>query len=174
MSFGKLTLLSADCDGSGAVVGSSTMVADSSGAEGAGCAGVVVGGPAWAAALAPGATALAAPGAAGVLAPRAVASADVGSARPAASVVAGWRIACSAARSVTIAAPDKTTPLAAIPHINRLFSIAHHSKTYGCTGTVRAVTPGQSQLRCSGRLPIGTPYDVTSALFRAQRIRDWR
>ena len=127
MSLGKLTLLSADCDGSGAVVGSSTMVADSSGAEGAGCAGVVVGGP-----------------------------------------------ACSAARSVTMAAPDKTTPLAAITQINRLLSIAHHSKTYGCTRTVRDVTPGQSQLRCSGGLPICTPYGMSSALFRAQRIGDWR
>src|SRR6185312_5293167 len=38
MSFGKLTLLSADCAASGAVVGSSVMVADSSGADGGGCA----------------------------------------------------------------------------------------------------------------------------------------
>src|SRR5882724_7555748 len=140
MSLGKLTLLSADCDGSGAVVGSSTMVADSSGAEGAGCGGVLVGGTAWAGAVAAGAAALAA---------------------------TGWRVACSAARSVTMAAPDKTTPLAAITQINRLLSIAHHSKTYGCTRTVRAVTPGQSQLRCSGGLPICTPYDMSSALFRA-------
>jgi hypothetical protein len=116
MSFGKLTLLSADCDGSGAVVGSSTMVADSSGAEGAGCAGVVVG----------------------------------------------------------VGAAAFTTPLTAITQINRLFGISHHSKTYGRTRTVRTVTPGQSQLRCSGGLPIGTPYDVTSALFRAQRIGDRR
>ena len=41
MSFGKLTLLSADCFGSGAMVGSSRMVADSSGAWGApGAAGL--------------------------------------------------------------------------------------------------------------------------------------
>src|SRR5581483_537808 len=37
MSVGKLTLLSADWPASGAVVGSSVMVADSSGADGAGC-----------------------------------------------------------------------------------------------------------------------------------------
>src|SRR5882757_6422613 len=39
MSFGKLTLLSADCFGSGAMVGSSRMVADSSGTCGAPGAG---------------------------------------------------------------------------------------------------------------------------------------
>src|SRR3569833_3892646 len=49
MSFGKLTLLSADCLGSGAMVGSSRMVADSSGtcgapgAEGFAAAGLAVG-----------------------------------------------------------------------------------------------------------------------------------
>jgi hypothetical protein len=144
------------------------MVADSSGAEGAGCAGVVVGGePAWAAAVA-------ARGVAGVSAPRAVVGADAESARPAPFADAGWRPACSAARSVTMAAPDKTTPLAAITQINLLFGIAHHSKTYGCTRTVRAVTPGQSQVRCSGGLPIGTPYDMSSALFGAQGVGDCR
>ena len=35
MSFGKLTLLSADCFGSGTMMGSSRMVADSSGTWGA-------------------------------------------------------------------------------------------------------------------------------------------
>src|SRR5580704_6622134 len=39
VSFGKLTLLSADCFGSGAMVGSSRMVADSSGTCGAPGAG---------------------------------------------------------------------------------------------------------------------------------------
>src|SRR5438105_11665029 len=125
MSLGKLTLLSADCDGSGAVVGSSGMVADSSGTEGAGCA----------------------------LAPRG---------------------GCSAARSVTNAAPDKTTALRASTQINRLLGIAHHPKTYCCTGTVRPVTPRQSQIRCSGGLPIGTPYDVASAVLGAQWIDDRR
>src|SRR5882724_8942513 len=105
MSFGKLTFLSADCDGSGAVVGSSGMVADSSGVDGGGC---------------PGGTA----------------GAVVG------PVAAGARLACSAARSVTNAAPDKTTPLRAISQIDRLFGITHHSKTYGCTGAVRTVAPG--------------------------------
>src|SRR5882757_1100877 len=125
MSVGKLTFLSADCDGSGAVVGSSAMVADSSGTEGAGWAG------------------------------------------GAALVGAAWRGACSAARNVTSAAPDKTTPLRAISTIERLFGIAHHSKTYCCTGAVCAVTPGQSQIRRSGRLPVGTPYDMAGALFGA-------
>jgi hypothetical protein len=73
MSAGKLTVLSADCDGSGAVVGSSAMVADSSGAEGAG----------W-------------DGGGGV----GFAKAGEGAARA---------VACSAARSVTNAAPKKTS-----------------------------------------------------------------
>lgn len=128
MSVGKLTFLSADCDGSGAVVGSSRMVADSSGTEGAGCPGVVGG--------------------------------TGGAAAP--------------ARKVTSAAPDKTTPLRAIRTINRLFGIAHHSKAYCCTGAVRAVTPGQSQLRCGGGLPIGATNDMAAALFGAQWIGDWR
>jgi len=42
MSFGKLTLLSADCFGSGAMVGSSRRVADSSGTCGAPAAGGLV------------------------------------------------------------------------------------------------------------------------------------
>src|SRR5690349_2870675 len=37
MSAGKVTSLSADCAASGAIVGSSTIVADSSGADGGGC-----------------------------------------------------------------------------------------------------------------------------------------
>lgn len=98
MSLGKLTFLSADCDGSGAVVGSSGMVADSSGVDGGGCPGGAAAGSVW--------------------------------------------LACSAARSVTNAAPDKTTPLRAISQIDRLFGITHHSKTYGCTGAVRTVAPG--------------------------------
>ena len=166
MSLGKLTLLSDDCDGSGAVVGSSGMVADSSGTEGAGCAGGAVGAP-------------------GPLAPRAAADAEaapvspleapeVGPVRLAALIGAGWRVACSAARNVTNAAPDKTTALRAINQIGRLFSIAHHPKAYCCTGAVRTVTPGQSQIRCSSGLPIGTPYDVASAVFGAQWIGDWR
>jgi hypothetical protein len=178
MSLGKLTLLSADCEGSGAVVGSSVMVADSSGAEGTGGAGLVAGGgagvPAPAVPGTAGAPAPAVPGTAGVLAPRAVAGADAEPAKPAPFAGAVCRVACSAARSVTMAAPDRTTPLTAITQINRLFGITHHSKAYGCTGTVRAVTPGQSQLRRSGRLPIGPPYDVTSAVFLAQWIGDWR
>src|ERR1700757_2546519 len=45
MSLGKLTLLSADCFGSGAMVGSSWMVADSSGTCGApGAGGFVLAG----------------------------------------------------------------------------------------------------------------------------------
>src|SRR6185312_1276401 len=45
ISLGKLTLLSADCLGSGAIVGSSRMVADSSGTCGApGAGGFVTGG----------------------------------------------------------------------------------------------------------------------------------
>jgi hypothetical protein len=135
MSLGKLTLLSADCDGSGAVVGSSGMVADSSGVDGAGCAE---------------------------------------EAAPASLVGAGWRVRCSAARSVTSAAPDKTTALRTISTIDRLFGITHHSKTYGCTGAVRAVTPSQSQFRCRGGLPIGTAYDMASAVLGAQWIGDWR
>ena len=44
MSFGKLTLLSADCLGSGTMVGSSRMVADSSGTCGApGAGGLALG-----------------------------------------------------------------------------------------------------------------------------------
>jgi hypothetical protein len=122
------------------------MVADSSGVEGAGCTGG-----------APGAAPLSAP--------------DFAGAEP--SWLAGV-LACSAARNETNAAPDKTTPLRANSQIDRLFSIAHHSKTYCCTGAVRAVTPGQSQIRCSGGLPIGTPYDMASALFGTQWIGDWR
>jgi hypothetical protein len=140
MSLGKLTFLSADCDGSGAVVGSSGMVADSSGVDGGGCRGGAEG-------------AVLGPVAAG----------------------AAW-LACSAARSVTNAAPDKTTPLRAISQIDRLFGITHHSKTYGCTGAVRAVravAPGQSQIHCSGGPPIGTPYDMTSTAFGAQWVGDW-
>jgi hypothetical protein len=171
MSLGKLTLLSADCDGSGAVVGSSGMVADSSGTEGAGCAD----GAGGATVDAPGVEeALPAAGAAGALAPRAAADAEPGPAWLAALVGAGKPVACSAARNVTNAAPANTTPLKAISQIDRLFSIAHHSKTYCCTGAVRAVTPGQSQLRCSGGLPIGTPNDMAGALLGAQRIGDWR
>ena len=110
MSLGKLTFLSADCDGSGAVVGSSGMLADSSGVDGGGCPG----------------------GAGGAVLVPMPAAGDAGLA---------W-LACSAARSVTNAAPDKTTPLRAISQIERLFGITHHSKTYGCTGAVRAVAPG--------------------------------
>jgi hypothetical protein len=184
MSLGKLTLLSDDCDGSGAVVGSSGMVADSSGTEGAGCAGGVVGAPGVARAL-PAAGVLAAIGEPGPLAPRAAADAEappvspleapeIGPVRLAALTGAGWRVACSAARNVTNAAPDKTTALRAINQIGRLFSIAHHPKAYCCTGAVRTVTPGQSQIRCSSGLPIGTPYDVASAVFGAQWIGDRR
>ena len=139
MSVGKLTLLSADCEGSGAVVGSSAMVADSSGAEGAGCGGGVGGEPGGAA-----------------------------------FVGTGWALACSAARSVTSAAPERITALRVISQIDRLFGIAHHSKTYCCTGAVRAVTPGQSQIRCTGGLPIGTANDMASAVLGAQWIGDWR
>ena len=164
MSLGKLTLLSADCDGSGAVVGSSGMVADSSGVDGAGCAGGAAGGTAVDPATLPAAGVAAAVGDAGALVPRTVADAEAGT----------CRLVCSAARSVTSAAADRTTPLRASSQIDRLFSITHHPKTYCCTGAVRAVTPGQSQLRCSGGLPIGTPYDMTGAVLRAQWIRDWR
>jgi hypothetical protein len=165
MSLGKLTFLSADCDGSGAVVGSSRMVADSSGTEGAGCPGVVDG---------PGGGGVAAPPAPDALAPRVAVDADAGPAWLPALDAAGWRLACSAARRVTSAAPDKTTPLRAIRTIDRLFGITHHSKAYCCTDTVRAVTPGQSQLRCGGRLPIGATYDMAGTLFGAQWIGDWR
>src|SRR4051794_20294514 len=120
MSLGKLTLLSADCDGSGAVVGSSAMVADSSGAEGAGCA------------------------------------APVGRAPGGAFVAAG-----------VSAAPGRMTPLRVITQINRLFGIAHHSKAYGCTRTIRAITPGQTQIRRAGGPPVWTAYDVTSAILGA-------
>jgi hypothetical protein len=185
MSLGKLTLLSADCDGSGAVVGSSGMVADSSGVDGAGCPGGAAGGTAVDAAAGvagalPAADVLATVGDLGALVPRAVADAK---ARPAVSLEAiafvdtdagTWRVDCSAARSVTSAAPDRTTPLRVISQIDRLFSIAHHPKAYCCTGAVRAVTPGQSQVRCSGGLPIGTPYDMAGAVLRAQWVRDWR
>ena len=156
MSLGKLTLLSADCDGSGAVVGSSGIVADSSGKDGGGCVG---------GAAADGTAVDAAAGVAGVLP---AAPARLG------ATVTGWRVPCSAARSVTSAAPERTTPLRAISQIDRLFSIAHHPKAYCCTGAVRAVTPGQSQVRCSGGLPIGTPYDMAGAVLRAQWVRDWR
>ena len=142
MSLGKLTFLSADCDGSGAVVGSSGMVADSSGVDGGGCPG----------------------GAGGAVVGPVPAADDAGLA---------W-LACSAARSVTNAAPDKTTPLRTISQIDRLFGITHHSKTYGCTGAVRAVAPGQSQIHCSGGPPIGTPYDMTGTVFGAQWVGDWR
>src|SRR5258705_825209 len=81
-------------------------------------------------------------------------------------------LACSAARSVTNAAPDKTIPLRAISQIDRLFGITHHSKTYGCTGAIRTVAPGQSQIRCSGGLPIGNPYDMTRTVFRAPWVGD--
>jgi hypothetical protein len=187
MSLGKLTFLSADCDGSGAVVGSSRMVADSSGTEGAGCPGVVDGPggagvtpPRGAAGALPAAGGLAAAGelaaaaSAGALAPRVAVDADAGPTRLPALDAAGWRLACSAARRVTSAAPDKTTPLRAIRTIDRLFGITHHSKAYCCTGAIRAVTPGQSQLRCGGRLPIGATYDMAGTLFGAQWIGDWR
>jgi hypothetical protein len=178
MSVGKLTLLSADCDGSGATVGSSAMVADSSGAEGTGCAG---GGgvlPAADVLAAAGALPRAAAGPEAGLAwafkAPAVVDTEAGSARLAAFAGGGWWVACSAARSVTSATPDKSTPLRAISHIDRLFGITHHSETYCCTGAIRAVTPGQSQIRCRGGLPIGTAYDMTRALFRAQWISDRR
>src|ERR1700730_3788057 len=136
MSVGKLTLLSADCEGSGAVVGSSAMVADSSGAEGAGCMGVAGGAAAF--------------------------------------VGMGLAPACSAARSVTSAAPKRITALRVVSQIDRFFGITHHSKTYCSTGAVCAVTPGQSQIRCTGGLPIGTAYDMASAVLGAQWIGDWR
>jgi hypothetical protein len=170
MSVGKLTLLSADCDGSGAVVGSSAMVADSSGAEGAGCVGAVDGGAAAAAAAgasAPRGAAGAGAGLAWALAARLVVDTE-------APVSTGGALACSAARSVTSAAPKRAMALRVISQIDRLFGIAHHSKTYCCTGAVRAVTPGQSQIRCTGGLPIGTAYDMASAVFGAQWIGDGR
>jgi hypothetical protein len=154
------------------------MVADSSGAEGAGWVGVageVGGGAAVAAgALAPRGAAGAAAGLAWALAAPMVVDTEAGPARFVALVGTGGALACSAARSVTSAAPKKTRVLRVISHIDRLFGIAHHSKTYCCTGAVRAVTPGQSQIRCTGGLPIGTPYHMASAVFGAQWIGYWR
>jgi hypothetical protein len=113
MSLGKVTFLSADCDGSGAVVGSSGVVADSSGADGGGCPGGAgdVGGVAGVVEA--------------VVAPRVAAGVAVGFTEAARA----GALACSAARRVTNAAPDKITPLRAITQIDRLFGITHHSKT---------------------------------------------
>src|ERR1700736_4324297 len=101
MSLGKLTLLSADCDGSGAAVGSAAVAADSSGAAGGGC---------------PVGVGTAAPGAADT---------EAGVAWPAALAGAGRWLACSAARSVTNAAPKNNTVLTKMSQIDRLFGITH-------------------------------------------------
>src|SRR5579863_2089420 len=85
MSFGKLTLLSADCFGSGAMVGSSRMVADSSGTCGAPGGADFVGLPAAGAVVVGGVIARAAAGAV--------------------AVAGGWSAACV----VRIAAPDDSS-----------------------------------------------------------------
>jgi hypothetical protein len=122
MSLGKVTFLSADCDGSGAVVGSSGVVADSSGADGGGCPGGAAG--VWDVEDVGDVG-----GVAGVVeavvAPRVAAGVAVGFTEAARA----GALACSAARRVTNAAPDKITPLRAITQIDRLFGITHHSKT---------------------------------------------
>src|SRR5882762_291149 len=150
MSVGKLTLLSADWEGSGAVVGSSVMVADSSGAEAGGWVGFVAG-----AARVAGASAL------GV------------AAAPLACTAAG-RLACSAARNVTKAAPKNSTVPNTMSQIARLFCITHHSESDCCTCTLRAVSGRQPQVRRNSGLPIGAAYDVAGAIIRTQRVGDWR
>ena len=133
---GKLTLLSADCAGSGAVVGSSAMVADSSGADGGGWDGGV-------------------PGGAGV----------------ACVVVCGTAAgALDAARSVRNAAPTNSTVVSDINQI--LLCITHHSKAYCCSDTVGTVTPGQSQIRRGGGLPVCAPYHMASSIDGPQRVSD--
>src|ERR1700736_4087654 len=145
MSFGKLTLLSADCEGSGAVVGSSVMVADSSGAEAGGCVGgELPRGRAGGCAPAP------------VCGPPGVCALPAGCAPPtAAGALAAGRIACSAARSVTKAAPKNSTVLNTMSQIDRLFGIAHHSESDCCIRAVRTIAGSQSQVGCDGGLPVG-------------------
>src|SRR5262249_5466936 len=79
------------------------------------------------------------------------------------------RAAVSAARSVTMAVPKKIIATTIIHQI--LFCITHHPKTYCCALAVRTVTPGQSQLAHRGRLPVGSPDDMASAVFGSQRVR---
>src|SRR3569832_2697143 len=118
MSVGKLTLLSADCLGSGAVVGSSAIVADSSGADAGGCCFTVPAG-ATACDVAPDAV---------------VGSATLGDASGAAACC----VACSAARSVTTAVPRRATVPTAMVQFIWLFRIAHHPESDCVTGAIRA------------------------------------
>src|SRR3569833_576742 len=157
MSVGKLTLLSADCEGSGAVVGSSAIVADSSGVDAGGCCF-----PAGGA----GDVVLEALGLARV-------AALVDAASFWAAVAAARWVACSAARSVTTAVPRSSIAVAAISQFIWLFRIAHHPESNCVTGAVRAISCRQPQVSRGGRLPVGAAYHVARAVLRAQRVRHW-
>src|SRR5690348_13436244 len=116
MSFGKLTLLSADCLGSGAMVGSSRMVADSSGtwgAPGAGdfaAAGFAAGGFA-AGGVVPGG--FVEGGFAGGDSAATATDWIPGPAAGATSFTADCRLPSSAARDCNTPAPPQTTPMEA-------------------------------------------------------------